>query len=68
MNNNFEQQQKLLQLKRFLNRISDISFTYNDFKKRVYSENIPTDLQIELLQSLVNEAIQFSKGGEKFNG
>jgi hypothetical protein len=58
MNNNLEQQQHLLQLKRFLNRVSDISFSYNDIKQRIYRENIPTQVQLELLQSLKNEAVQ----------
>jgi len=60
MNNNFLiQQDKLLRLKRFLNRISDISFSYNDIKQRIYRENLNTETQIFMLQTLVDEAKSF---------
>jgi hypothetical protein len=58
MNNQLLQEQNLLEIKRFLNRISDISFSYNDIKKRIYNESIPLELQLSLLTKLKYEALR----------
>lgn len=48
-------QSKLLELKRILNRVSDISLSFRELKDRIYKEHLPIDDQITEYQKLVNE-------------
>ncbi len=50
-------QSKFLELKRFLNRVSDISLSYRELKDKIYKEQLPIEFQISEYQKLVDETM-----------
>ena len=53
------EQSKFLELKRFLNRVSDISLSFRDLKDKTYSGGLPIGVQIAEYQKLVDEMVSF---------
>lgn len=67
MNTEYELQSKLLELKRFLGSISDISYSYQTLKNEARRNTVPLDLEVAKLQELAQQATQLLKAkGETY--
>jgi len=56
MKNEYELRSELLELKRFLNNISDISFSYQQLKNEARRSNVSIASEIAQLELLVEQA------------